>query len=88
MGERVALILPALNEEGAIACTLAEISRAPFPAGIELAEVIVADNGSTDRTAEIARGCGARVVSEPRRGSGHACTPQGRDAAGCPVMFQ
>ncbi|MEK7787707.1 MAG: glycosyltransferase family 2 protein, partial [Chloroflexota bacterium] len=36
-------------------------------------EVIVADNGSTDNTAEAAMAAGARVVSEPRRGYGFAC---------------
>ena len=35
--------------------------------------VIVVDNGSTDRTADVARSRGARVVSEPRRGYGSAC---------------
>ncbi|MCR6488994.1 glycosyltransferase family 2 protein [Amycolatopsis sp. OK19-0408] len=33
---------------------------------------VVVDNGSTDATAEVARVCGARVVSEPRRGYGAA----------------
>jgi glycosyltransferase involved in cell wall biosynthesis len=36
-------------------------------------EIIVADNGSRDRTAEIARQAGATVVSEPQRGYGAAC---------------
>ena len=36
-------------------------------------EVIVVDNGSTDRTAERAREAGARVVSQPHRGYGRAC---------------
>jgi glycosyltransferase involved in cell wall biosynthesis len=36
-------------------------------------EVVVVDNGSTDRSAELARGKGARVVAEPRRGYGAAC---------------
>ena len=36
-------------------------------------EVIVVDNGSTDRTAEVARTAGAHVVHEPRRGYGYAC---------------
>ena len=36
-------------------------------------EIIVADNGSRDRTAEIARAHGATVVSEPERGYGAAC---------------
>jgi glycosyltransferase involved in cell wall biosynthesis len=36
-------------------------------------EVVVIDNGSTDDTASVARGAGAHVVSEPRRGYGYAC---------------
>jgi glycosyltransferase involved in cell wall biosynthesis len=39
----------------------------------EVREVVVVDNGSTDRTAEAARRAGATVVSEPRRGYGAAC---------------
>jgi glycosyltransferase involved in cell wall biosynthesis len=64
---RAALIIPALNEEPVIAATL----RALPPDIFRL--VIVADNGSTDRTAEIARACGATVVVEPERGYGAAC---------------
>jgi glycosyltransferase involved in cell wall biosynthesis len=41
--------------------------------GLPVAEVIVVDNGCTDRTAEIAREAGATVVEEPRRGYGAAC---------------
>lgn len=64
---RLAAIIPALNEEQAIACVLAAIPR-------ELdVDVIVVDNGSTDRTAEVAIQHGARVVSEPHRGYGAAC---------------
>lgn len=62
-----ALIIPALNEEPVIAETLRAI-----PPGV-FARVIVADNGSADRTAEIARACGATVVVEPERGYGAAC---------------
>ena len=36
-------------------------------------EVVVVDNGSTDRTAAVARAAGATVVREPRRGYGAAC---------------
>jgi glycosyltransferase involved in cell wall biosynthesis len=64
---RLAVILPALNEEPSIGAVLDAIPR-------ELeADVIVVDNGSTDRTAEIAAAHGARVVFEPRRGYGAAC---------------
>jgi len=63
----VALIIPALNEEPALGKVLDALPRDLF------ARVIVADNGSTDRTAAIAREHGAEVVSEPRRGYGRAC---------------
>ncbi len=36
-------------------------------------DIIVVDNGSSDRTAEVARACGARVVHDERRGYGSAC---------------
>lgn len=61
------LIIPALNEEAVIGTTLAGI-----PAGV-FETVIVADNGSTDRTADVARGAGATVTVEPERGYGAAC---------------
>lgn len=62
-----ALIIPALNEEAVIGSTLASIAPTLFEA------VVVADNGSEDRTAEIAAACGAMVISEPERGYGAAC---------------
>src|SRR5262249_17930205 len=65
--QRAVLIIPALNEELAIAKTLERVPRDLFR------EIIVADNGSTDRTAEIARRHGATVVYEPERGYGSAC---------------
>ena len=67
MTRRYALIIPALDEADSIACALAEVPRNLF------AQVIVVDNGSRDRTAEVARAAGAEVVSEPRRGYGQAC---------------
>lgn len=63
---RVAVVIPALNEEDALPLVLAALPCA-------LSRVIVVDNGSRDRTAEIARRLGATVVSEPRRGYGFAC---------------
>ena len=63
---RVVVIIPALDEEQAIG----DVVRDLVPL---VAQVIVVDNGSRDRTAERARAAGAMVVSEPRRGSGQAC---------------
>ncbi len=65
--EKVALILPALNEEASLPGTLRGFQ------GQGIFEIIVADNGSTDRTASVAAAHGARVVSAPRRGYGEAC---------------
>ena len=63
----VSVVSPCLNEEEPIAGVVAEV----LAQGVD--EVIVVDNGSTDRTASHARTAGARVVSEPRRGYGRAC---------------
>jgi glycosyltransferase involved in cell wall biosynthesis len=63
----VCVVIPALNEEEPIA----DVVRSVLATGIPR-EVIVVDNGSTDRTAERARDAGARVVRAPR-GYGRAC---------------
>ncbi len=64
---RVSVVIPALNEEDSIAAVVRAVPR-------QIAgEVIIVDNGSTDRTAERALEAGARVVSEPQRGYGRAC---------------
>ena len=64
---KVVAIIPALNEEGSIGQVVAAVPRDV------VSQVIVVDNGSTDRTAEMARNAGARVASEPQRGYGAAC---------------
>ena len=66
-GSRLAVIIPALNEEQSIGRVLDAIPRELAP------DIVVVDNGSTDRTAEIAAQHGARVVPEPERGYGAAC---------------
>ncbi len=65
-GLRVGIVIPAYNEAAALPAVLPAIP--PW-----ITEVIVADNASTDATAKVARGLGARVVAEPRRGYGRAC---------------
>lgn len=66
-GPFVSLIIPALNEELSLGKVLEEL-----PPGL-FAQVLVADNGSTDGTAAVAAARGATVVREPRRGYGSAC---------------
>jgi glycosyltransferase involved in cell wall biosynthesis len=62
----VSVIIAALNEEDAINQVISAVPR-------HIAnEVVVVDNGSTDRTAEVARAAGAHVSLEPKRGYGRA----------------
>ncbi|MEO6709008.1 MAG: glycosyltransferase family 2 protein [Planctomycetota bacterium] len=73
--EHVTVIIPAYNEEATIAAVVSDFrSRA----GVD--EVLVVDNNCRDRTAELARGAGARVVSETEAGYGCALRA-GMDAA-------
>ena len=60
---KVSVVVPAFNEEALLAGSLAAIREAM--GAFEHAELIVCDNNSTDRTAEIARSAGAKVVFEP-----------------------
>ena len=63
----VFVIIPAFNEQNAICKVLSEIP------GDLVNEVIVVNNGSTDKTAEQAKSCGATVLDETRKGYGYAC---------------
>jgi glycosyltransferase involved in cell wall biosynthesis len=64
---KVSLIVPALNEEESLSGVLAQVPRKA------VADIVVVDNGSSDRTATVARQAGARVVRENARGYGAAC---------------
>jgi hypothetical protein len=67
----VSVILPCLNEEETVGAVVDEAFAGIEAAGLT-GEVVVVDNGSTDRSAAIAESRGARVVREPRRGYGSA----------------
>lgn len=64
--QRIALIIPALNEEQAIGGVISSLPD-------WLDEIVVVDNGSSDQTAAVAANHGATVVHESRRGYGAAC---------------
>src|SRR5439155_12005131 len=68
---KVSVVIPCLNEEENIVECVTRARRTLQEHQIP-GEVIVADNASEDRSAELARGAGARVVHEPRRGYGSA----------------
>jgi hypothetical protein len=73
--QALTILVAARDEEGRIAATV-EALRAQFP-GVE---VVVADDGSRDRTAEEAEAAGATVVRLPRRGKGQALSAAERAA--------
>jgi hypothetical protein len=67
----LSVVIPCLNEEENITRVVTLARDVMRREGIR-GEVIVADNDSDDRSAELAAGAGARVVHEPRRGYGSA----------------
>jgi glycosyltransferase involved in cell wall biosynthesis len=70
-GVDLSVVMPCLNEEVSIAWCVARAWRGIERSGLR-GEVVVCDNGSVDRSVELARGAGARVVCEARRGYGRA----------------
>lgn len=64
-GKRLSVVIPCYNEEEGIARVIPSLPKS-------VDEIVVVDNNCTDRTAEVARGLGARVVFEKRKGYGAA----------------
>jgi glycosyltransferase involved in cell wall biosynthesis len=64
----VSVVVPALNAEQFIAAALESVHAQT----LKVSEIIVVDNGCTDRTAEIAAGLGATIVTETQRGLSRA----------------
>ncbi len=67
---RIVAVIPALDEAPSIVRVVETLRE---ERSVALHRVIVVDNGSTDGTGEVARGAGASVVREERRGYGYAC---------------
>ena len=77
-GVKVSIIIPAHNEEAHIAQTLRALLRQTH----RDIEIIVVDNASTDRTADIVRMFPVKLVYEPRKGTHYARERGRRDAQG------
>jgi glycosyltransferase involved in cell wall biosynthesis len=71
MTTEVAVVIPALDEEAGLPLVIAAIPRSGD--GWRLEAIVVVDNGSRDRTAQVARAAGATVIAEAHRGYGAAC---------------
>lgn len=68
---KVSVIIPTMNEEEAIGKVLDGVHEAMSKASVPY-EILIVDTNSKDRTVEIAKERGARVIEEPRRGYGRA----------------
>ena len=62
----IKVIIPAFNEADSIAKVIGDVPK-------EVSEIIVISNNSTDETEKVAKKAGATVLSEEKRGYGHAC---------------
>jgi glycosyltransferase involved in cell wall biosynthesis len=86
---KVSVVVPAFNEERLLADSLRSIRSAmeAFAQCGWRSELIVCDNNSTDRTAEIARAAGAQVVFEPLNQISRARNAGARQASGDWLVF-
>jgi GT2 family glycosyltransferase len=86
---KISVVVPAFNEERLLPQSLAAISAASsvFAAAGWTTELIVCDNNSTDRTAEIAAAAGAVVVPEPINQIGRARNAGASRATGDWLLF-
>jgi dolichol-phosphate hexosyltransferase len=70
--KKITVVIPCYNEEDGIAAVISGFPRAKLAAQGYKLHILVIDNNSTDKTAEVARAAGAEVVYEPKKGKGHA----------------
>jgi glycosyltransferase involved in cell wall biosynthesis len=70
--QKIAVLIPCYNEEGGIGSVIDSFPTDALRANGYGLEIIVIDNNSNDRTAEVAKAHGANVISEPNKGKGNA----------------
>jgi cellulose synthase/poly-beta-1,6-N-acetylglucosamine synthase-like glycosyltransferase len=81
----VTVVIPAHDEEAVIERKVANVLDGSYPR--DLIEVIVASDGSSDRTVQLARGAGATVIDLPRSGKVAALTAAASHATGEILVF-
>ena len=85
---RVSAIIPARNEALCLDAVIRGLLRLRTPDQQALIfEVVVADNGSTDATGQVARDAGARVIEVPQPGYGQACWAAVQASGGDVLLF-
>ena len=66
-GVQTSFLIPAYNEQALVGRAISSIHESAALCELKHYEIVVCDNDSTDRTAEIAETLGARVIHEPHR---------------------
>ena len=82
----ITILMPCLNEESNIAFCIEQAQAYIYFRGLS-GEILVVDNDSTDRSAEIASAHGATVIKEHRRGYGRALRTGLAAATGDVIIF-
>ena len=80
------ILMPCLNEEKTLAFCIRQAQQFLNEAQLD-GEILIVDNGSTDSSADLARSCGARVVTQLRRGYGSALRYGIAHARGRCILF-
>ena len=83
--DRIAIVVPAFNEEASISSTISGIREMMEGSGIQ-GEIIVVDDGSTDGTSELCRDAGARVITHGSNLGYGAALKTGIRSTDCPLI--
>ncbi|WP_057832648.1 glycosyltransferase family 2 protein [Colwellia sp. TT2012] len=85
MNTKLSIVIPAKNEQVSINALITKLIHLPFDYGVE---VIVVNDGSTDKTAQVAQEAGAKVITHPySKGNGAAIKTGARAAKGDVIIF-
>ncbi len=83
----LSIVIPAHDEERFLGATLEALNEGIAAADIASHEIVVVDDASTDRTAEIARAAGARVVASGKRNIAASRNAGARATTGSRLLF-
>jgi len=86
-GQKIAVVIPALNEEEAIKIVVQNLRQLTTTGGPVIDQVVVCDNGSTDNTVDVANKAGALVVSQSTKGYGIACLTAMENLPECDIVL-
>ena len=88
MRRSISIIIPAYNEEKRLPASLTAVQEYLGRSSWDFAEIVVVDDGSRDRTVDVARAAGVRILQNPgNRGKGYSVKHGALEAKGEWVLF-